>query len=222
MAEDIYPLPADIDGVYDITVRRLEAGRRFRSYLLDWDVPTLFDTGFGDTTEALFEGVEATGLEPERVIITHEDRDHTGGLADVVDRYDVETWVPADDADAVASEWGVEADRRYEDGDSIGPWTVVQVAGHTPGCSVLIDEEERLAVTGDAVFGSDVRGLPPGYLITPPEFYSDDFAAAERNLENLLGYEFDVALVSHGSAVVEDASEKLERYVQFPGKPPVE
>ena len=220
--EEIYPLPREIEGVYDLTVRRLEAGRRYRCYLLDRDVPTLFDVGFPDTTEELFEGIESTGLVPERVVITHEDPDHTGGLAAVVDEYDVETWAPAADADAITTEWDVEVDHRYEDGDEIGPWTAIHCAGHTPGASVLLDEEARLAVTGDVVFGADVRGLPPGYLIAPPDYYSDDVAAAERNLENLLGYEFDVALVSHGTAVVEEASEKLERYVQFPGKAPVE
>ena len=222
MPEETYPLPTEIDGVYDITFSRDTPGRRYRCYLLDWDVPTLFDAGYEDSTDALFAGIDETGLEPERVIVTHEDPDHTGGLAAVSDRYDVETWAPADDADAIASKWGAEVDHRYGDGDTIGPWTAVHAAGHTPGSSVLIDEAERLAVTGDVVFGSDVRGLPSGYLIGPPEHYSDDVAAAERNLENLLGHEFDVALVSHGTAVVEEASAKLERYVQFPGKPPIE
>jgi glyoxylase-like metal-dependent hydrolase (beta-lactamase superfamily II) len=221
VTDEIYSLPRSIEGVHDITVRQLEAGRRFRSYLLDWDVPTLFDTGFQDTTEELLAGIEETGLVPERVIITHEDPDHTGGLSAVTDEYAVETWAPAADADAIASEWNATVDREYEDGDEIGPWRAIHCAGHTPGASVLLDEEEGIAVTGDVVFGADVRGLPAGYLVTPPEYYSADVAAAERNLETLLDHEFEIALVSHGTAVIESASEKLERYVQFPGKPPV-
>lgn len=222
MPAELFELPAEVDGVYDVTVSRATPGRRYRCYLLDWDVPTLFDAGFEDSTDVLFEDIDATGLTPERVIVTHEDPDHTGGLAAAVDRYDAESWVPVGDADAIASRWGVDADHKYGDGDRIGPWTAVHVPGHTPGCSALIDEDAGIAVTGDVVFGSDVRGLPTGYLIAPPEYYSDDIAAAERNLENLLGHRFDVALVSHGTAVVEDASAKLERYVQFPGKPPIE
>lgn len=220
MSDGIFPLPRSIDGVHDITTRRVPAGRRYRCYLLDWDVPTLFDAGFADTTDELFAGIEESGLVPERVIVTHEDPDHTGGLSAVVDRYDIETWAPAADADAIVSNWGVTVDHRFEDGDEIGPWTVVHCAGHTPGASALVDESEALAVTGDVVFGSDVRGLPPGFLVTPPDHYSDDIGAAERNLEKLLAYEIDIALVSHGTAVVKDADEKLERYVQFPGKSP--
>jgi glyoxylase-like metal-dependent hydrolase (beta-lactamase superfamily II) len=221
MSDEVFPLPNSVEGVHDITTRQIEAGRRYRCYLLDWDVPTLFDAGFEDTTEELFRGIDESGLVPERVIVTHEDPDHTGGLSAVVDRYDVETWGPAADADAIESKWDVAVDHRYEDGDEIGPWSAVHCAGHTPGASALVDESEGIAVTGDVVFGSDVRGLPHGFLIAPPEFYSDDVAAAERNLENLLQYDIDIALVSHGTAVVENAREKLERYVQFPGKPPI-
>lgn len=60
---------------------------------------------------------------------------------------------------------------------------------------IFIDEGERFAVIGDALMGADLRGLPAGYLTLPPEVYSDDLNAADRNIE------------------------KLETYVEFPGKP---
>jgi glyoxylase-like metal-dependent hydrolase (beta-lactamase superfamily II) len=219
MSADIYPLDPAIDGVHDITLREIPAGRRYRAYVYEADVPTLFDAGFEDTTDILFDAIAEIGIEPERLIVTHEDPDHTGGFRAVVDQYDLETWVPRDDADAVEDDAGIKVDHRYEDGDTIGPFEAVHVAGHTPGSSVLIDQDASIAFTGDVVFGADVRGLPKGYLIPPPEIYTDDLVAAEQNLENLLPYEFDMALVSHGSAVTERASEKLERFVEFPAKP---
>ena len=47
-------MPTEIvPDVYDVTVREDDTGRRYRAYLVDDDVPTLFDAGFADTTEAL-------------------------------------------------------------------------------------------------------------------------------------------------------------------------
>ena len=213
-----FGLPAALDGVHDITARATD-GRRYRAYLFEDDVPTLFDTGFEDTPEQVFEQIDDIGVEPERVIVTHQDPDHTGGFAAVIERYRPETWVPAGDAATIETNSGVEPDHRYEDGASIGRWEAVCVPGHTPGSSVLVDEAASIAVTGDVLVGADLRGLPQGFLLPPPEIYTDDPAAAEANLEKLLPYEFDRALVSHGTAVLEGASEKLERYVAFPDKP---
>lgn len=95
----------------------------------------------------------------------------------------------------------------------------VHVPGHEPDNHVLIDEQTGDAVMGDAVSGADQHGLPAGYFHLPPAAYSADLNEAERNLGRLLDYEFEVGLVFHGSSVTEDAREKLDRYVNFPGKP---
>lgn len=212
------PMPTEvIDGAYDITVK--PEPQRYRAYLIDADVPTLFDAGFADTTDVLTAGIEAVGLEPERVIVTHEDHDHTGGLAAIADAYDAETWAPADDAEAIVSGYGYQPERTYEHGDTIGPYEAVHVPGHTPGASVLIHREEDYAVTGDVVVGATQRGLPPGYLLPPPAVFSDDPDAAEQNLDVLADYDFEAALPFHGEAVTEGASEKIERYARFPGHP---
>lgn len=218
MSDEPFGLPESIDGVHDITVRAVN-GRRYRVYLIEGTVPTLFDTGFADTAETVFEAIDEIDVRPERLVVTHQDPDHSGGFDAVAERYDVETWVPAADAEAIAENNEVEPDHRYENGDDIGRWEAVRVAGHTPGSSVLVDEATGIAVTGDVVVGSDLRGLQPGYLLPPPEIYTDYPAAAEASLETLLPYEFDTALVSHGTAVLEGASEKIERYVEFPNKP---
>ena len=48
--------------------------------------------------------------------------------------------------------------------------------------------------------------------------YHDDLASAEANLDRLLAYEFDAVLVFHGSSVLEGAKERLDAFVNFPGK----
>lgn len=148
-----------IDGAYDITLK--SDPRRYRAFLIDADVPTLLDAGSPDTTDVLFDGIDEVGLEPERVIVTHEDHHHVGGSEEVVGTYDVECWAPADDADVIAEDYGVGVDRRYEHGDHIGPYEVVHVPGHTPGASVLVHAEADYAVLGDVLWGPTSEGSRP-------------------------------------------------------------
>lgn len=184
-------------------------------FLVAGGTPTLFDAGFADTAETVFDGVADVGVEPERLVVTHGDGDHVGGFDAMVDRYGVETWVP----DRTELDGEHAPDRRYGDGDRIGRFTAVHVPGHEPDNHALIDEDAGIAVMGDAVSGADQRGLPAGYFHLPPAVYSENLNEAEANLDRLLAYEFDVGLVFHGSSVTEHAREKLDRYVNFPGKP---
>lgn len=219
-----------LDGVYDVTWQgpdegpEVMGGMRWRTYLFDRDgeVPTLVDTSLEARVDALVEGIDRTGVEPERLIVTHEHLDHVGGFDRVVEEYGVETWVPEGlDLQAVS---GLDAraspDHEYGDGQRIGRFEAVRVPGHSDCNSALVDERAGVAVCGDTVSGSDRRGLPPGYLIHPPQATNTEqpceaVVDAEENLRKLLGYDFDVALVNHGSSVFEDASEKLEAYVNY-------
>jgi len=206
-------MPTEIaPDVYEITVKT-SPDARYRVYLFDGETPTLVDTGFEDTVDTLADALDDLGVVPERVLITHGDPDHIGGLAGIVERYSPETWVP----EGVETEAPV--DHRYGDGDSIGPFHAVHVPGHTPAHHALIDEGRGIAVLGDAVFGADARGLPAGYFVLPTAFFSADVAAADEHLNRLLDYEFETGLVYHGSNVTEDASEKLATFVDFAGKP---
>lgn len=202
-----------LTGVYDITLQD-DGEARYRAFLVDADVPTLVDTGLADTTDALFEGVERIGLEPERVVVTHGDNDHVGGLKAVNGRYDVTTVVPEGTKVDKAL-----VDRRYDDNDEIGPFTAVHLPGHAPDLHALIAEDDDYAVLSDAVFGADFRGLPAGYFVLPTAYFSADLAAADESLERLLEYEFDAGLVFHGSSVLSDTREKLEAFIEFSGKP---
>lgn len=221
-----------VDNVYDITWQRADEGpditkgERHRSYFFDLegDVPTLIDTCFQNRVEYLFEGIERIGVEPERLIITHRHLDHIGAFEEVVKRYNLETWVPEADNVAEIDTYGIDIqtqpDHLYGDKTTIGRFEAVHVPGHSPGNSVLIDEAAGIAVCADTVCGSDRRGLPRGYLLHPPQATHTDMPPqsavdAEKNLEKLLDYEFEIALVNHGSSVFECAKEKLDRYVNF-------
>lgn len=220
------------DTVYDITWQtadegpEITQGERHRSYLydLDGDVPTLIDTCFQNRVEYLIEGIETIPVDPERLIITHRHLDHIGAFDEVVERYNPETWVPKDDNIYEIDDYGIDIqtkpDHLFGDREQIGRFETVHVPGHSPGNSVLVDEDAGIAHCADTVCGSDRRGLPPGYLLHPPQathtFQPAEAAVeAETNLEKLLEFEFDVAILNHGTPVFENASEKLERYVNF-------
>ena len=207
-ARDITEIAPD---VYDITVKVADDAR-WRVFLFDGETPTLVDAGFEDTVDVVASAAEELGITPERVVITHGDPDHVGGLAGLVAHFDLETWVPEGvDVD-------IDVDHRFGDGDRVGPFTAVSVAGHAMGHHSLVDESRGIAVIGDALFGSDARGLPAGYFVLPTAYYSEDLATADAELSNLLEYDFDVGLVFHGSSVTEDASEKIAAFVDFAGK----
>lgn len=209
-------MPTEIvPDVYDITVRQDPNGRRYRAYLVDGDVPTLFDAGFAETTDVLFDGIATIGAAPERFVLTHADGDHVGGFDDVVDRYDPETWVP-EQSDLDTEH---DPDHRYGDGDEIGEWEAIYVPGHADDHHALVDEESGVLIAADAVSGADLRGFPEGFLLPHAAVYAKDLKQAELNLDRLLDYEFDAALVYHGTAVTEGAHRVLDRYVNFPGRP---
>lgn len=199
------------DGVFDITCRETN-GRRYRVFLFAGDTPTIVDAGFADTADVVIEAVEHLGIEPMRLIITHADGDHVGGFDALVDWFDLETWVPEQSTLPSTTD----PDHRYGHGDEIGRFIAVHVPGHEPDNHALIDETAGVAVLGDALSGSDQRGLPAGYFHLPPAVYSQDLNEAEANLERLLDYEFDTGLVFHGSSVIEEASSKLGAYVFKP------
>jgi glyoxylase-like metal-dependent hydrolase (beta-lactamase superfamily II) len=205
---DITEIAPDI---YDITVKRI-GDARYRVFLFDGETPTLVDAGFADTVDVVAAAVESLESVPERIVLTHGDPDHASGLAGLVERFDLETWVP----EGVAVD--IDPDHRFGDGDTVGQFVGVCLPGHTEAHHALIDESSGVAVLGDAVFGSDARGLPAGYFVLPTAHYSADLAAADESLTRLTEYDFAVGLVYHGSSVTEDAGGKIKRFVDFVGK----
>lgn len=200
------------DGVFDI---RLEYVCVFVLEDRPAGSTTLVDTGFDRTADFLVSELRDAVGTIDRVVLTHDGSDHYGGLDAIVDAFDPEICAASGEHDLLEA-IDHEPDVEFDDGDVLdGDIEVVQVPGHSPCPSALLLRDLGVLISGDVLDGADRRGLPSGYLLPPPETFNYDHQAAERNLEKLLGYDFDAVLVFHGSHVMDEAKHKLERFLQF-------
>ncbi|NHN60215.1 MULTISPECIES: MBL fold metallo-hydrolase [Halorussus] len=179
---------------------------------------TLIDTAFDENGPELVETLRSEYGNVDRVILTHGDHGHHGGLSHVVEAFSPELVMPADETKLYThlEEEGIdiEPDVAYEDGDLLdGNIRVIQVPGHTEATSALLLENRGILISGDVLDGSDRAGLPPGYLLPPPALFNQSHEDAELNLYNLLEYDFDTLLVFHGSHVFEDPKAKLDDFL---------
>lgn len=179
---------------------------------------TLIDTGFEEDGPELVETLRSEYGNVDRVILTHGDHGHHGGLAHVVEAFSPELLMPADETKLYThlEEEGIdiEPDVAYEDGDLLdGNLRVIQVPGHTEATSALLLEDREILISGDVLDGADRAGLPPGYLLPPPALFNENHENAELNLYDLLTYDFDTLLVFHGSHIFEDPKEKLDDFL---------
>jgi len=179
---------------------------------------TLVDTAFEENGAELVETLRSEYGRVDRVVLTHGDHGHHGGLEHVVEAFDPEIAMPADETKLYdhLDELGIdiEPDVAYEDGDLLdGNVRVIQVPGHTEATSALLLEDRKILISGDTLDGADRGGLPAGYLLPPPALFNANHADAELNLYNLLGYDFETLLVFHGSHVFEDPKGKLDDFL---------
>ena len=118
---------------------------RVRQFLLtEPERALLIDTGFPDSGVA--RAVAAITDAPVTVVLTHGDRDHTGGLADFGTAY------------LHRADWPLVEGRTFRplaEGDvfTCGGYRleVLEIPGHTAGSIALLDREKRLLLPGDSV-----------------------------------------------------------------------
>ncbi|MDR1238232.1 MAG: MBL fold metallo-hydrolase [Propionibacteriaceae bacterium] len=97
------------------------------------------------------------------IVTTHRHRDHLRALAEMAKSPGVLTACGDDDADSIAEQTGVKADRRLSQGDIVGVegiWlSVIRLTGHTPGSVALAYAEAGQPVwvfSGDSLFPGGV------------------------------------------------------------------
>jgi glyoxylase-like metal-dependent hydrolase (beta-lactamase superfamily II) len=208
------------DGVHALDI---EAGedRTLTPAALETDAGlVLVDVGLPDMADALEDALRDRGLDFEdvaSVLLTHQDGDHAGCLAEVAGETGVPVLAHEDAAPFVTGErQPIKAgdDGRYPPapvdvelvgGERVateaGPARVIHTPGHAPGHVSLYFPEEQLLLAGDALTAEtgDLAGPKPQYTPAPAEAARSVRRLAERRIETVLCF--------HGGPVAVDPAD---------------
>lgn len=114
-------------------------------YILGNDENILVDTGFGN--EPIINKLKEISDKPIKVILTHGDRDHTGGLYEFK-----ECWIHPGDREMINQNIIIH-DLKEQDVIKVGRYVfeVIEIPGHTKGSIGLLDRNKKLFLSGDSV-----------------------------------------------------------------------
>jgi glyoxylase-like metal-dependent hydrolase (beta-lactamase superfamily II) len=187
----------------------------------------------------LFQSLASLGCPVEQVrtvAITHDDYDHSGALAELVDRSGANVVAHRVEVDSLQGGAWREMPRRnnafsmvlravtgvayaaqpkhpvavtqaVEDGAVLpGGWVAIHTPGHTPGHLSYWQPEARVLIAGDAL-GSQMRGQ----IRAPIGAYSVDNDEVARSVAKLAALEPDVICFGHGPELVGGAAPLLHR-----------
>lgn len=175
----------------------------------------LVDAGFPGEIDQVEANLADAGFDVEDVwgvVLTHQDVDHAGGLADVVERADPVVFahpecapyvddrkhpIKLDDEDPrfPATRVDVEVTPGTQILTDAGPLEVVFTPGHAPGHVSYYLPEEGVLFSGDALHA------PEGDLDGPRFPMDEDEAWA--SMERLAALDFDQTITQHGGRVEE-------------------
>jgi glyoxylase-like metal-dependent hydrolase (beta-lactamase superfamily II) len=216
-----------VDGVWLLELG-LAAPFASNAYLVDDGTVSLVDAGLFVNRPSVRSELAAAGYavgDVERVLLTHYDIDHVGGLRGL-DGFRGPVYLGADDlALARGAVWPELATHKgvfhrlvrpiwdldgydviaVHDGDDIGGFRASHTPGHNPGHVVYVHEDLSVAFLGDLVWES------AGRLTTPEWFDSYDMAQLRESVRQLVGTApgFEVAAMGHGNPIVGCGSQAL-------------
>ncbi|MDX1748629.1 MAG: MBL fold metallo-hydrolase, partial [Halobacteriales archaeon] len=192
------------------------------AYLVDDGELTLVDTGLPFNARRVRDEVEATGYrirDIDRVLVTHYDLDHVGGLSRLVPDLDAPVYLGTSDYHLLAGEWDppwlhhkglfhraarwvyrLPIDLEYrpvDDGEQIGGYTAHHTPGHNPGHTAYLHEDLGVGLLGDLVWEEE------GRLTTPVWLDSYDMGLLRESVRRLAeeGRPFEIACMGHGQPI---------------------
>ena len=216
-------------------ITRLDLGFRAplgaSAYLVDDDDLTLVDAGMPVNATSVGAEIGDAGYgvgEIDRVLITHYDLDHLGGLARLAPKLDAPVYMGRRDLElargkydppvlhhkglfhrAVRGLYRLPASLSYHpvvNGDRIGGFETFHTPGHNPGHVVYVHERLGGAFLGDLVWGEN------GGLTIPVWFDSYDMEEIRESVRRFAADTppFEIACVAHGDPVLEGGDDALK------------
>ena len=223
-----------IPGLWEIN----EIGDSVHCYLWEWaEGATLIDAGFPQDARTILDTLKKHGyplFQIKRVIVTHVDLDHTGGLAAIkratqasVLCHAVEKEYLENPSRRKPAAWfmrppywlatsllpkyrfrPVVPDELVVDGQQLPEgFTVIHTPGHTPGHISLLHKEKRFLITGDALSNRNQR------LRAPTSIYTPDRDNAYRSIWKLAkkhGDDYELIVFGHGPPILQNGGKRVK------------
>lgn len=203
-----------LENVYGID-HSADKNHSMESWILDCEKTILVDGGM--TSEhvkgigAELESIGKTWGDVELILITHKHGDHINNLPELVELTGARIMSQKLEAPLIEAAQGVKVEG-LEDHEVLpycGGIEVVHVPGHSEGNCCYYLREKKAMIAGDTIFADEAGELAP-----PPERYCLDVNEATKEMERLLGYDFDHFIYTHGKDVIGGAKEKVRALVE--------
>ncbi len=131
----------------------------------------IVDCGF--QPQPMLDHIDAQGLRPRGILLTHAHADHIAGVDEVLARYgklpihlhEGEKGFCSDPMLNLSGMMGMhvtctEPENWLKDGDELqlgsSSWRVAHTPGHSPGSSLFICDEAKVALVGDTLFAGSI------------------------------------------------------------------
>lgn len=120
---------------------------------------TVKDAGGAGELDGLYRYLEAEGLTPEAILLTHSHWDHTLGVPALVERFGI----PIISA-AHSTQTQERSDLSLHNRGEVWGFKVIATPGHTPDSVCFYNEAEHMLFTGDTLFAGSIgrTDLPGG------------------------------------------------------------